>query len=50
MTEITIEIGKPYKSMLEELRQNGESNPDTDIRQLVEGAIHNGYQQMHSRE
>jgi len=46
MSEITVEIGKPYQEMLETLRQNGESDPDADIRQLVEDAIHNGYQQM----
>jgi len=48
MSEITVEIGKPYEAMLEELRQNGQSDPDADIRQLVEDAIHNGYQQMES--
>jgi len=45
MSEITIEIGKPYEAMLEKLRQNGQSDPDADIRKIVEDAIHNGYQQ-----
>ena len=45
MSELTIHIGEPYQQMLEELRQNGDSNPDADIKQLVEDAIHNGYQQ-----
>ena len=45
MSELTINIGEPYHQMLEELRQNGDSNPDADIQQLVEDAIHNGYQQ-----
>jgi len=42
---IEITVGTPYMEMLETLRQNGESNPDADIQQLVEDAIHNGYQQ-----
>jgi len=47
MTEtIEIEVGTHYKGMLEELREVGESDPDADIRQLVEDAIHNGYQQV----
>jgi len=41
-----IELSPPYQSMLEELRERGASNPDDDIQQLVEDAIHNGYQQM----
>jgi len=46
MTEtIEIEVGDPYAEMLAALRQVGESNPDADLRQLVEDAIHNGYQQ-----
>jgi len=46
MTEtIEVEVGGPYAGMLEELREVGESDPDTDLRQLVEDAIHNGYQQ-----
>jgi len=50
MSEITVEIGKPYNDMLEELRERGASDPDTDIQQLVEDAIHNGYQQMESEQ
>jgi len=42
---ITIELSEPYEAMLEELREDGESDPDADLRQLVEDAIHNGYQQ-----
>jgi len=45
-----IELSPPYQSMLEELRERGASNPDDDIQQLVEDAIHNGYQQMKSEQ
>jgi hypothetical protein len=45
---LTIELSEPYEAMLEELRKNGQSNPDADLRQLVEDAIHNGYQQSQS--
>jgi len=41
-----VELSPPYQSMLEELRERGASDPDEDIQQLVEDAIHNGYQQM----
>jgi len=50
MSEITVEIGKPYQEMLEELRGRGASDPDEDIKQLVEDAIHNGYQQMQGEQ
>ena len=46
MSDLTIHIGEPYQTMLDELRKRGESDPDADIQQLVEDAIHNGYQQM----
>jgi hypothetical protein len=45
---LEIELSEPYERMLEELRQNGQSDPDADLRQLVEDAIHNGYQQSQS--
>jgi len=45
-----IELSEPYQAMLEELRERGESDPDADIQQLVEDAIHNGYQQMSDSE
>jgi len=45
-----IELSPPYRSMLKELRERGASNPDSDIQQLVEDAIHNGYQQMESEQ
>jgi hypothetical protein len=49
MTEtVEIEVGEPYQEMLETLRQHGESDPDEDLRQIVEDAIHNGYQQSQS--
>jgi len=49
MTEtIEIEVGDPYARMLAELREVGESDPDVDLRQLVEDAIHNGYQRSQS--
>ena len=49
MTEtIEITVGDPYARMLDELRDVGESDPDADLRQLVEDAIHNGYQQSQS--
>jgi len=43
---IDVEVGDPYVHMLEELREHGDSDPDEDLRQLVENAIHNGYQQV----
>ena len=43
---MNIELSPPYQQMLEELRETGESDPDADIQQLVEDAIHNGYQQI----
>jgi len=46
MTTLQIEIGEPYKEMLEVLREHGDSDPDADLRALVENAIHNGYQQI----
>lgn len=46
MAELTIEIGEPYAEMLEALRAESQSDPDADIRRLVEDAIHNGYQQL----
>lgn len=49
MTEtIEIEVGEHYQGMLEELRETGESDPDADLRQLAEDAIHNGYQKSQS--
>jgi len=45
---VEIEIAEPYHGMLEKLRQRAESNPDADLRQMVEDAIHNGYQQSQS--
>lgn len=42
---LSIDLSDPYYRMLEELRETGESDPDADIKQLVEDAIHNGYQQ-----
>jgi len=32
--------------MLQELREGGGSDVDADIQQLVEEAIHNGYQEI----
>jgi hypothetical protein len=46
MTTLQIEIGEPYKEMLEVLRDRGDSDPDADLQMLVEDAIHNGYQQI----
>jgi hypothetical protein len=47
MTEtIEIEVGDPYVRMLSELREVGETDPDADLRRLIEDAIHNGYQQQ----
>jgi len=47
---LTIELSDPYEAMLEELRENGQSDPDADLRELVEEAIHNGYQQFQGLE
>jgi len=43
---LEIELAGPYEKMLQELRERGESDPDADLQQLVEEAIHNGYQEM----
>lgn len=45
-----VELSEPYQSMLAELRERGASDPDADIQELVEDAIHNGYQQMESEQ
>ena len=47
---IEVAVGDPYHAMLETLRKEGQSDPDADIQQLVEDAIHNGYQQMQSEQ
>ena len=44
-----VDISEPHQQMLESLRDHGESDPDEDITQLVENAIHNGYQEMQRR-
>jgi len=41
-----LEVGDPYIRMLEEIRQHGASDADEDLSQLVENAIHDGYQQV----
>jgi len=47
MTEtVEIHISEHHSAMLAELREISESNPDSDLRELVENAIHNGYQQV----
>lgn len=43
---IEIELSEPYERMLDELRERGDSDPDADLQQLVEEAIHNGYQEV----
>lgn len=43
---LEIDIADPYEEMLDELRDRGDSDPDVDIKQLVEWAIHDGYQQL----
>lgn len=43
---VEVTVGEPYVDMLAELREAGESDPDEDLRWLVEDAIHNGYQQV----
>jgi len=43
---IEVEVGEPYVQMLDELREVAETDPDDDLRQLVEEAIHNGYQEV----
>jgi len=43
---LEIELSGPYEEMLQALREHGESDPDADLQQLVEEAIHNGYQEM----
>ena len=45
---LDIELAEPYAAMLEELEAHGESDPHADIKRLVEGAIHDGYQQLQS--
>ena len=51
MTEtVEVQVSEHHAAMLAELREIGESNPDDDLRQLVENAIHNGYQQTVSEQ
>jgi len=51
MTEtLTITVGEPYAAMLAELREMDGADPDSDLRELVEDAIHNGYQQSQSED
>ena len=45
---LEIEVSEHYERLLEELRKNAKSDPDEDLRQIVEEAIHNGYQEMQS--
>jgi len=46
MTEkIEVAIGDPYATMLAELRETSESSVDDDLTNLLEDAIHNGYQE-----
>ena len=45
---IDIDIDTPYQEMLSELRERGESDPDADLKRLVEIAIHDGYQQLNN--
>jgi len=47
---IEIQVGEPYAEMLNVLREVGDSDPDADLQQLVENAIHNGYQQSQSEQ
>jgi len=44
---LEIELSGPHGEMLEALRKDGDSDPDADVKRLVETAIHNGYQQLH---
>ena len=45
---VNIDIDTPYQEMLSELRERGESDPDADLKRLVESAIHDGYQQLNN--
>ena len=45
---VNIGIDTPYQEMLSELRERGESDPDADLKRLVEIAIHDGYQQLNN--
>lgn len=44
MTEITIEVREQYAAMLDALREkHGTEQVDADLRNVVEGAIHESY-------
>lgn len=43
---LEIDIGEPYKKMLEELEKKSDGDPRNDLRRLVEQGIHDGYQQV----
>ena len=43
---VEVDLATPYEEMLDELRERGETDPDADLKRLVEGAIHDGYQQL----
>ena len=45
---VNIDIDPPYQEMLSELRERGESDPDADLKRLVENATHDGYQQLNN--
>ena len=47
---LEIELSEPYQVMLAKLREQGQSDPDADLQQLVEEAIHNGYQEMQDEQ
>jgi len=42
--EIIIQVADPYADMLEELRENSDTDIGDDIRTLLEDSIHDGYQ------
>lgn len=48
---VTIEIEQPYAGMIRELRTELDTEAvDDDIRQLIQDAVHNSYQQLISEQ
>ena len=47
---LEIELSEPHEQMLKALRESAQTNPDDDLRQMVEKAIHDGYQQLQAEQ
>lgn len=43
---VTVDVADVYEEMLNEIREYAEGDPDADLSQLCENAIHESYQQL----